>query len=95
MTPVIESVRAPAFQLEARTISVRGTERSLRLVRFERGWLASVDTVEGPTLGADHSPHLAAQRALEPLGLSLSEAISIVGPVTARQGGPRRPLSAA
>ena len=78
MTPVIESVRAPAFQLEARTISVRGTERSLRLVRFERGWLASVDTEAGPTLGADRSPYLAAWRALEPLGVDLTEAMTVV-----------------
>ncbi len=74
----------PAWQLERRYVTVDGGRRVLRLVRFERGWLASIDTVDGPTLGADRSPHLAARRALEPLGLSLSEAISIVGPVIAR-----------
>ena len=55
--------------------------RTLRLVRFDEGWLASVDTPEGPTFGADRSPYLAASRALEPLGIELSGVIELVGSV--------------
>jgi hypothetical protein len=51
----------------------------MRLVSFRRGWLASVDTVSGPTLAADRSPYLAAWRALEPLGVDLAEAMILVG----------------
>jgi hypothetical protein len=73
----------PAFRVERRYIDVHGVRRTLRLVRFASGWLASVDTAEGPTLGADRSPYLAASRALEPLGIELSGAIEVVGPVAA------------
>lgn len=69
----------PAWQIERRFVTVRGVRRPLRLVRFERGWLASVDTESGPTLGADRSPYLAARRALEPLGIGLVEAMTLVG----------------
>jgi hypothetical protein len=57
----------------ARSLSVRvGDEwTTLRLVRFARGWLASADGIDGPTLGVDLSPYLAARRALEPLGVGL------------------------
>ncbi len=57
----------------ARSLSIRvGDEwTTLRLVRFARGWLASADGLEGPTLGLDRSPYLAARRALEPLGVGL------------------------
>lgn len=78
MSALIEIVREPSFRLEERTIRVGGTERSLRLARFDRGWLASVDTESGPTLGADRSPYLAAWRALEPLGVDLSQAMALV-----------------
>jgi hypothetical protein len=47
-------------------------------VRFPVGWLASVDTVEGPTLGCNASPHLAVATAIEPIGGGLIDAISIV-----------------
>jgi hypothetical protein len=57
---------------------VRGASHRLRLVRFPAGWLASVDTVEGPTLGFDSSPYLAVSRAVEPLGGGLDDAMSIV-----------------
>jgi hypothetical protein len=56
----------------------------LRLVRFDAGWLASVDTESGPTLGADRSPYLAARRALEPLGIGLVEAMTLVGSMPRR-----------
>lgn len=69
----------PTWQLERRYVTVDGGRRVLRLVRFESGWLASVDTVEGPTLGADRSPYLAARRALEPLGISMTDAMALVG----------------
>jgi hypothetical protein len=48
------------------------------LVRFPAGWLASVDTVEGPTLGCNASPYLAVSRAVEPIGGGLIDAMSIV-----------------
>ena len=70
-----------AWRAEKRTIAVRGVRRPLRLVQFPGGWLASVDTESGPTLGADRSPYLAAHRALESLGIDLAEVMSLVGPV--------------
>jgi hypothetical protein len=62
----------------ARRVDVRvdGDLYRLRLVRFERGWIASADSVEGPTLGVDPSPYLAARQALEPLGIGLVTALS-------------------
>jgi hypothetical protein len=74
----------PAWQLERRFVTVRGVRRPLRLVRFDAGWLASVDTESGPTLGADRSPYLAARRALEPLGIGLVEAMTLVGSLPRR-----------
>ena len=71
----------PAWQIERRFVTVRGVRRPLRLVRFASGWLASVDTPSGPTIGADRSPYLAARRALEPLGIDLVEAMTLVGPI--------------
>jgi hypothetical protein len=67
------AVEADAASWHARSLSVRvGDEwTTLRLVRFDRGWLASADGLEGPTLGLDRSPYLAARRALEPLGVGL------------------------
>jgi hypothetical protein len=72
----------PLWHLEHRTIMLRGQSRSMRLVAFERGWLASVDTESGPTMAADRSPYLAAWRALEPLGVDLAEALTAVGSVS-------------
>jgi hypothetical protein len=74
----------PSWRLERRFVTVRGVRRPLRLVRFDAGWLASVDTESGPTLGADRSPYLAARRALEPLGIGLVEAMTLVGGVSRR-----------
>ena len=71
----------PAFRIERRFVEVRGVRWTLRLVRFEAGWLASVDTPEGPTIGADRSPYLAASRALEPIGIGLTGVIEVLGPV--------------
>jgi hypothetical protein len=62
---------------------LRGASHWLRLVRFRNGWLASVDTVDGPTLGCDHSPYLAISRALEPIGGGLLDAMSIAGELLA------------
>lgn len=69
---------------------LRGASYRLRLVRFPVGWLASVDTVEGPTLGRDRSPYLAVARALEPMGGGLIDAMSIVGELHL---APRAPIS--
>lgn len=69
-----------------RSLSVRtrrGDWTTLRLVRFASGWLASADTLNGPTLGYDASPYLAAGRALAPLGIDLVAAMSSVGEVLA------------
>ena len=60
-------------------VSIGREYHRLRLVRFPRGWIASADSVEGPTLGVDRSPYLAARQALEPLGVSLVAALSAVG----------------
>ena len=60
-------------------VTIDGEYHRLRLVRFPRGWIASADSVEGPTLGVDRSPYLAARQALEPLGVSLVAALSAVG----------------
>ena len=62
-------------------IEVRGASYRLRLVRFPAGWLASVETLQGPTLGHDSSPYLAVSRAIEPIGGSLMDAMSIVAAV--------------
>jgi hypothetical protein len=69
----------PAFQVERRYLTVDGVRRVLRLVRFATGWVASVDTPSGPTVGVDRSPYLAARRALEPVGIDLVEAMTVVG----------------
>jgi len=74
----------PAFQVERRHLTVGGVRRTLRLVRFATGWVASVDTPSGPTVGVDHSPYLAARRALEPIGIDLVEAMSVVGKLDRR-----------
>ena len=60
-------------------VPVDGELVRLRLVHFARGWIASADSVEGPTLGADRSPYLAARQALEPLGVGLVAALSALG----------------
>jgi len=75
---------APTFQVERRFVTVRGVRRPLRLVRFATGWLASVDTESGPTIGADRSPYLAARRALEPFGIDMVEAMTLVGRLDGR-----------
>lgn len=61
------------------SIRVRDEWTTLRLVRFARGWLASADGLEGPTLGLDRSPYLAARRALEPLGVGLVAGMAAIG----------------
>ena len=66
------------WRVQEHRIELRGVSYRLRLVSFAAGWLASVDSVEGPTLGCDRSPYLAVSRALEPVGGSLVEAMSIV-----------------
>jgi hypothetical protein len=72
------SASGPRWKGREHRIELRGAIYRLRLVRFPAGWLASVDTVEGPTLGYDSSPYLAVSRAIEPIGAGLVEAMSIV-----------------
>ena len=60
-------------------VTIAGEAVRVRLVRFSRGWIASADSVEGPTLGVNHSPYLAARQALEPLGVGLVAALSALG----------------
>lgn len=74
----------PTWQIERRFVTVRGVRRPLRLVRFDAGWLASVDTESGPTMAVDRSPYLAAHRALEPLGIGMLGAMTLVGPLGRR-----------
>lgn len=60
-------------------VTIDGEFHRLRLVRFPLGWIASADSVEGPTLGVDRSPYLAARQALEPLGIGLVAALTALG----------------
>jgi hypothetical protein len=76
------SASGPHWRGEEHRVELRGASYRLRLVRFPAGWLASVDTVEGPTLGYDRSPYLAVSRAVEPVGGGLVDAMSIVAAVS-------------
>jgi hypothetical protein len=78
------------WQRQENRFVLRGASHRLRLVRFRTGWLASIDTVAGPTLGCDHSPYLAISRALEPMGGGLTDAMSIVAELDL---APRAPIS--
>lgn len=69
----------PLWEARLLTVRVAGQPRGIRLIRFARGWIASADTVGGPTLAVDRSPYLAVQRAVEPLGIELVEALTAVG----------------
>lgn len=69
------------WRMVRRTVMVRSIPRNLRLVRFATGWIASADTESGPTMAVDASPHLAAARALEPLGVGMVEAMTLVGTI--------------
>jgi hypothetical protein len=72
------------WHLESRTLHVRGEEWPMRITRFPAGWLVSIDTVRGPTLGCDASPYLALARALEPTGVPFSpELLPVKLPVRA------------
>jgi len=88
---MIETIGSPGLDLgsatavERRAIVIGGEERILRLLRIGDRWLASIDTEHGPTLGTDHSPYLAAARALEPIGIGLAEAMAMVGPIRPRR----------
>lgn len=73
----------PTWWIGRRTVTVRDVPRTLRLVQFPVGWIASVDTESGPTMAVDASPHLAAARALEPLGIGMVEAMTMIRAMTA------------
>ena len=91
-TPFVVETAADRRRWQAyrQVVHVGGEARSLRLVEFDRGWLASVDTGSGPTLGIDRSPYLAVHRALEPLGLGIAEAMTLVGPLVGSSPFDRR-----
>jgi hypothetical protein len=72
------SVSGPGWRVQEHRIELRGAIYRLRMARFPAGWLASIDTVEGPTLGCNASPYLAVSRAVEPIGGGLIDAMSIV-----------------
>jgi hypothetical protein len=88
------SASGPHWRGQEHRIELRGASYRLRLVRFPAGWLASVDTVEGPTLGCNESPCLAVSRAVEPIGGGLVDAMSIIAAVRATTHTLRRTPSA-
>jgi hypothetical protein len=69
---------AATWSARSRSVRVGPGWTTLRLAHFPRGWIASADSVEGPTLGVDPSPYLAASRALAPLGIGLEAAMDAV-----------------
>ena len=75
------SASGPYWRGQEHRIELRGASYRLRMVRFHASWLASVDTVEGPTLRYDSSSYLAVSRAVEPIGGGLMDAMSIVAAV--------------
>jgi hypothetical protein len=84
-----QSDRAAAGRLwhgQKHSIELCGIDYRLRLFSFAAGWLASVDTVEGPTLGCDRSPYLAVSRAVEPIGGGLVDAMLIVAALRLPKG---------
>lgn len=88
-----QSARSPYWRSQEHRLELRGVSYRLRLVRFAAGWLASVDTVEGPTLGCNASPYLAVSGALEPIGGSLNDAMSIVAALRrAEETAPTSPV---
>ena len=76
----------PLWRGQEHRIELRGASHRLRLVRFPAGWLASVETLNGPTLGYDSSSYIAVSRALEPIGGEMMDAMSIIGSL--RREGP-------
>lgn len=78
-TPGAGDASGPRWEAHRLTVRVEGQRRVVRLVHFGGGWIASADTVRGPTLGVDRSPYLAVRRAVEPLGVGLVEALTAVG----------------
>lgn len=80
----------PDWVLERRTLEIGGQQRTVRMTRFARGWIASVDTLDGPTLGVDRSPYIALGRALDPLGVPLTTALLSPLPTPLGAGGIER-----
>jgi hypothetical protein len=84
-----QSDRAAAGRLwhgQEHSIELCGIDYRVRLFSFAAGWLASVDTVEGPTLGCNRSPYLAVSRAVEPIGGGLVDAMLIVAALRPPKG---------
>ncbi len=69
----------PLWRAYHSDIELRGRHYRLRLVEFSRGWLASIDTADGPTLGCDRSTYLAVGQAIDPVGGGTVDAIRITG----------------
>jgi len=59
-------------------IELKGVRYRLRLVRTAGGWMASVDTVDGPSMAVNASPYLAVSLAIEPVGGQLMDALVAV-----------------
>jgi hypothetical protein len=66
------------WTVQEHLVELRGATYRLRMARFPDGWLVSLDTVEGPTLGFNASLYLAVSRAVEPIGGGMIDAMSIV-----------------
>ena len=69
------------WRADSCAVELRGQHYRLRLVEFAAGWLASVDTADGPTLGYDLSPYLAVGQAIDPVGGGTVDAIRFTGAV--------------
>lgn len=68
-------VRLAPIERRSVTVVIHGRPVDVRLTRVQGRWLASAQTLEGPTLGRDHSPFLAVSQALEPLGGQLLDVL--------------------
>ncbi|HEX6139577.1 MAG TPA: hypothetical protein VF013_03835 [Candidatus Limnocylindria bacterium] len=80
-------VRLAPIERRSVTVDVRGRAVEVRLTRVQGRWLASAQTLEGPTLGRDHSPFLAVSQALEPLGGQLMDVLGAMRDLETAEGG--------
>lgn len=85
------SASGPVWRAQMHRIELHGATYRLRTIRFGDRWLASVDTVEGPTLGSNFSPYLAVSSAIEPIGGGLIDAMSIVSALLQLRAGHSMP----
>lgn len=66
------------FERHQVTVSIRGRPVDVRMTRVQGLWLASAATLDGPSLGHNHSPFLAVRAALDPLGGQLVDVLAAV-----------------